>query len=95
MKKTLYIILLVIEILSLLLPLFFVLYLQGVLACALVFAVIAAVYALLGFRAAKQKKAEDASGLKKSRIFLALVSPAVWVAFIVYFIYVCEALGVI
>ena len=42
-----------------------------------------------------QKKAEDEEGLKKSKIIIALVCPIVWAAFIVYFIYVCTALGVI
>ena len=94
MKKTLYIILLVVEAASLFLPLFFVLYFEGLLVSILALAAIAAVYALLGFRARKQKKAEDESGLKKTRIFTALVCPVVWVAFIAYFLYVCYALGV-
>ena len=95
MKKTLYIILLVVEAASLFLPLFFVLYFEGLLVSILALAAIAAVYALLGIRAFKQKKAGDEAGLKKSKIIIALVCPVVWAAFIVYFIYVCTALGVI
>ena len=95
MKKTLYIILLAVEAVSLLFPLFFVLYFEGILTSVLALVAVAAVYALLGFRAAKQKKAEDEAGLKKTRIFTALVSPVAWVAFIAYFIYVSEALGII
>ena len=94
MKKTLYIILLVVEAASLFLPLFFVLYFHGMLVSSLILLAIAGVYAFFGIRASRQKKAEDESGLKKTRIFTALVSPVVWVAFIAYFLYVCEALGV-
>ena len=94
MKKPLYIALLVVEALSLLLPLYFVLFFEGVLVAALALVAVAAIYAIFGFRAAKQKKAEDEAGLKKTRIFTALVCPVVWVAFIVYFISVCMALGV-
>ena len=95
MKNPLYIALLVVEALSLLLPLYFVLFFEGVLVAALTLVAVAAIYALFGFRAAKQKKAEDEAGFKKTRIFTALVSPAVWVVFIAYFLYVCSALGVI
>ena len=95
MKKALYILLLVIEAASLFLPLFFILYLHEFLVSAIAFLAIAAVYAFLGIRAFKQKKAEDEAGLKKSKIIIALVCPVVWAAFIVYFIYVCTALGVI
>lgn len=94
MKKTLYIVLLVVEALSLLLPLYFVLFFEGILTGALVLVAVAAIYALLGFYAAKQKKAENEAGLKKIRIFTALVCPLAWVAFIVYFLSVCIALGV-
>ena len=95
MKKTLYIILLAVESASLFIPLFFILYFNGTLVSVLALAAIAAVYALFGIRAAKQKKAEDEAGLKKTKIFTALVCPVAWVAFIAYFLYVCEALGVI
>ena len=95
MKKALYIVLLVIEALSLIFPLYFLLYFNGILVSALALVVVAAVYAFLGIRAFKQKKAEDEAGLKKSKIIIALVCPVVWAAFIVYFIYVCTALGVI
>ena len=94
MKKTLYIGLLVFEAISLLLPLYFVLFLEGILTGVLVFVAVAAIYALLGFYAAKQKKAEDEAGLKKTKVFAALVCPVVWVAFIVYFLSVCIVLGV-
>ena len=95
MKKAPYIILLAVEAASLFFPLFFILYLNGMLASVLVFVAIAAVYAFLGMRAAKQKKSEDEAGFKKSKIIIALVCPAIWVAFIAYFFYVCTALGVI
>ena len=95
MKKTLYIILLAVEALSIFLPLFFILYLQRFLASFLALLAVAAIYAFLGIRAAKQKKAGDEAGLKKSKIYIALVCPVIWVAFIVYFFYVCTALGVI
>ena len=68
MKKALYILLLVIEAASLFLPLFFILYLHEFLVSAIAFLAIAAVYAFLGIRAFKQKKAEDEAGLKKSKI---------------------------
>ena len=95
MKKTLYIILLGVEAASLFFPLFFILYLNGLLVSVIALLVIAAVYAFLGIRAFKQKKAGDEVGLKKSKIFIALVCPAIWAAFIAYFFYVCAALGVI
>ena len=95
MKKALYILLLVIEAASLFLPLFFILYMNGVAAAAIAFAAVAAVYAFLGIRAFKQKKAEDEAGFKKSKTIIALVCPVIWVAFIAYFFYVCAALGVI
>ena len=63
MKKTLYIILLVVEAASLFLPLFFVLYFEGLLVSILALAAIAAVYALFGFRARKQKKAPDTTDI--------------------------------
>ena len=95
MKKALYIILLVIEALSLVLPLYFMLYFHGILGSTLALVAFAAVYAFLGIRALKQKKAGDEAGLKKSKIFIALVCPVIWAAFIAYFLYICEALGVI
>lgn len=95
MKKALYIVLLVIEALSLIFPLYFILYLDGILVGALALVIIAAVYAFLGIRAFKQNKAGDEAGFKKSKIIVALVCPVIWVAFIAYFFYVCAALGVI
>ena len=95
MKKALYIILLAVEAASLFFPLFFILYLNGLLVSIIAFLAVAAVYAFLGIRAFKQKKAGDEVALKKSRIIIALVCPAIWVAFIAYFFYVCTALGVI
>jgi membrane protein implicated in regulation of membrane protease activity len=95
MKKALYIILLGVEAASLFFPLFFILYLNGLLVSVIAFLAIAAVYAFLVIRAFKQKKSEDEAGLKKSKIIIALVCPAIWVAFIAYFFYVCTALGVI
>lgn len=95
MKKALYIILLAVEAASLFFPLFFILYLNGLPVSIIAFLAVAAVYAFLGIRAFKQKKAEDEEGLKKSKIIIALVCPAIWVAFIAYFFYVCTALGVI
>ena len=95
MKKALYVILLVAEAASLFIPFFFLLYLQELLVGAIALLAVAAVYAFLGIRAFKQKKAEDEEGLKKSKIIIALVCPAIWVAFIAYFFYVCTALGVI
>ena len=95
MKKPLYIILLAVEAVSLLFPLFFILYFHGMLVSALLLLAIAGVYAFFGLRASRQKKAEDEAGLKKTRIFAALVSPVVWVLFIIYFLYICEALGVV
>ena len=94
MKKALYVILLVAEAASLFIPFFFILYLHEFLVSAIAFLAIAAVYAFLGIRAFKQKKAEDEAGLKKSKIFIALVCPAIWAAFIAYFFYVCAALGI-
>ena len=94
MKKALYIILLAVEAASLFFPLFFILYLNGLLVSIIAFLAVAAVYAFLGIRAFKQKKAEDEEGLKKSKIFIALVCPAIWAAFIAYFFYVCAALGI-
>ena len=55
---------------------------------------VAAAYAFLGIRAFKQKKAGDEVGLKKTKIFIALVCPAIWAVFIAYFLYVCKALGI-
>ena len=95
MKKALYIGLLVIEVIALFIPIFFVLYLGGMLAAAIAFIVAAAIYAFLAIYAAKQKKAGNEAGLKKAKIITALVCPAIYVVFIIYFIYVCEALGVI
>ena len=95
MKKALYFGLVILEGISLFVPLFFILYLNEFLVSAIAFLVIAAVYAFLGIRAFKQKKAGDESGIKKTRIFAALVSPVVWVLFIIYFLYICEALGVV
>ena len=94
MKKALYIILLAAEAASLFIPFFFMLYLQELLLGVIAFLAVAAVYAFLGIRAFKQKKAEDEAGLKKSKIFIALVCPAIWAAFIAYFLYVCKALGI-
>ena len=94
MKKVLYIILLVAEAASLFIPFLFMLYMQELLLGATALLVIAAVYAFLGIRAIKQKKAGDEAGLKKSKIFIALVCPAIWAAFIAYFLYVCKALGI-
>ena len=95
MKKPLYIILLAVEAVSLLFPLFFILYFHGMLVSALLLLAIAGAYAFFGIRASKQKKAGDESGIKQTRIFAALVSPVVWVLFIIYFLYICEALGVV
>ena len=95
MKKALYIVLLAVEIFSLFVPVFAILYFHGVLASVLLLLAMAAVYVLLGVRAAKQKKAENEEGLKKTRIITALICPVVWVAFIAYFYYICYALGVI
>lgn len=95
MKKALYIILLAVETLSLFLPLYFVLYFHGVLVSFITFLAFIAIYAFFVIRAVKQKKAGDEAGLKKTRIFAALVSPVIWVAFVGYFYYICAALGVI
>lgn len=95
MKKILYVILLVAEAASLFIPLLFMLYMQELLAGVIALLAVAAVYAFLGIRAYKQKKAGDEAALKKSKIFIALVCPAIWAAFIAYFLYVCAALGVI
>ena len=95
MNKALYILLLVIEAASLFFPLFFILYFHGFLVSVIVLLAIAAVYAFLGICAFKQKKSEDEAGLKKLKIIIALVCPAVWAVFIVYFLYICTALGVI
>ena len=59
MKKPLYIILLAVEAVSLLFPLFFILYFHGMLVSALLLLAIAGVYAFFGIRASRQKKAED------------------------------------
>ena len=95
MKKTLYAILLAIEALSLIIPLFFILYFHGFAVSVIALLVVAAVYAVLVSRAFKQKKAGDEAALKKSRIVIALVCPVIWAVFIAYFFYVCAALGVI
>ena len=94
MKKALYIILLAVEAASLFFPLFLILYLNGLLVSIIAFLAVAAVYAFLGIRAIKQKKAGDEAALKKSKIFIALVCPAIWAVFIAYFLYVCKALGI-
>ena len=94
MKKALYIILIAVEAASLFIPFFFMLYMQELLTGVIALLVVAATYAFLGIRAFKQKRAEDEAGLKKSKIFIALVCPAIWVAFIAYFLYVCAALGI-
>ena len=94
MKKALYVILLVAEAASLFIPFFFILYLQELLLGVIALLAVAAVYAFLGIRAFKQKKAGDEVGLKKTKIFIALVCPAIWAAFIAYFLYVCKALGI-
>ena len=72
MKKALYIILLAVEAASLFFPLFFILYLNGLLVSIIAFLAVAAVYAFLGIRAFKQKKAGDEAALKKSKIFIPL-----------------------
>ena len=94
MKKALYIILLAVEAASLFIPFFFILYMQELLTGVIALLAVAATYAFLGIRAFKQKRAEDEAGLKKSKIFIALVCPAIWAAFIAYFLYVCAALGI-
>ena len=95
MKQALYFCLVILEAISLFVPIFFILYFQELLLSFLVFIAIAAAYVFLGIRAFKQKKAGDEAGLKKSKIFIALVCPVIWAAFIAYFLYICEALGVI
>ena len=95
MKKTLYIILLAVEALSLIIPFMFLIYFQDFLIGGLALLVVAAVYAFLGIRAFKQKKAGDEAALKKSRIMIALVCPVIWAAFIAYFFFICSALGII
>ena len=95
MKKALYYVLLGLEGITLFFPIFFIFFFHGFLISLLLFLAIAAVYAFLGIRAFKQKQAEDEAGLKKSKIIIALVCPVIWAAFIAYFFYVCEALGVI
>ena len=95
MKKALYIILIAVEAASLFIPFFFMLYMQELLLGVIALLVVTATYAFLGIRAFKQKKAGDEAALKKSKIFIALVCPAIWAVFIAYFLYVCAALGVI
>lgn len=95
MKKTLYIILLAVEALSLIIPFMFLIYFQDFLIGGLALLVVAAVYAFLGIRAFKQKKAGDEAAFKKSRIMIALVCPVIWAAFIAYFFFICSALGII
>ena len=95
MKKALYYVLLGLEGITMFFPIFLIFFFHGFLISLLLFLAIAAVYAFLGIRAFKQKQAEDEAGLKKSKIIIALVCPVIWAAFIAYFFYVCEALGVI
>ena len=84
MKKVLYIILLIVEIIALLLPLLFIVAVNDWTIGAWFLLPIVAIYTFFGICAIKQKKAGNEKALKRTKILAALVSPAIFVAFAVF-----------